>query len=138
MGKEFKVKDSGKRQKFDSGAVRDTDEGKPRFDLISPFALKRVASHLAKGAKKYEERNWEKGISISRCYASMLRHAFAYGMGENDEDHLSAVCFNAMAIIHFEENSRFDLMDMPNRATHESAMMLMEEIEKHNAKHKRS
>jgi hypothetical protein len=31
------MKDSGKRQSFDGGAVRDTDEGKPQWYLVSPF-----------------------------------------------------------------------------------------------------
>jgi hypothetical protein len=35
------MQDSGKREAFESGAVRDTAEGKPRPDLISPFAAER-------------------------------------------------------------------------------------------------
>lgn len=128
MSKNYKTKDSGKRKQFNSGAVRDTAEGKPRFDLISPFALKRVANLMARGAEKYGERNWEKGIPSSRCYESMLRHAFQYGMGDMEEDHLAAVVFNALAIIDAEEKCRAELMDMP---FHTSARILMEEIEKH-------
>jgi hypothetical protein len=32
------MKDSGKRQGFDTGAVRDTAEGKPDYGLLPPFA----------------------------------------------------------------------------------------------------
>ena len=32
------MKDSGKRQDFDTGAVRDTAEGKPDYSLLPPFA----------------------------------------------------------------------------------------------------
>jgi len=131
MKKEFIVKDSGQRANFETGAVRDIQTNKPRYDLISPLALKRVAQLMARGAEKYDERNWEKGIPMSRCYASMLRHAFQYGTGDTDEDHLAAVCFNAMAIMHFEENQRFDLMDMPFEL-HDKAKALLESIEQHN------
>ena len=46
---EFVVKDSGNREHFTSGAVRDTADDKPRPDLISPFILtihKLLRQHL--------------------------------------------------------------------------------------------
>jgi hypothetical protein len=113
MVKSFETKDSGEREKFDTGAVRDTEEGKPRYDLISPFALTRLAHLLARGAEKYCERNWEKGMYVSRLYSSGLRHFIQYFMGDRSEDHLAAVLFNVMAIIHFEELEREDLFDLP-------------------------
>ena len=100
------MKDSGKRESFTTGSVRDTDEGKPRIDLISPFANRRVGVLLAEGAKKYELRNWEKGQPISRCLASLHRHLAAYQAGENDEDHLAAIACNAMFCLHYEEMIR--------------------------------
>jgi hypothetical protein len=39
------VKDSGERQEFETGARRDTQEGKPRFGLIPPYPLRRLAMH---------------------------------------------------------------------------------------------
>lgn len=53
----FILKDSGEREKFDSGMVRDQRTGKGRFDLISPIALRRLAVIYEKGAIKYESRN---------------------------------------------------------------------------------
>jgi hypothetical protein len=35
-----------------------------------------------------------------------------YWKGDRDEDHLAAVIFNLMAIIHFEETGREDLNDL--------------------------
>lgn len=99
----YNIKDSWERVKFESWAQRDTSVGKPRYDLISPFALKRIANHMAKWALKYSERNREKWIPIERCYESALRHVMQYAMWEEDEDHLSAAIFNLMAIIHFQE-----------------------------------
>jgi len=37
MDNEPKMHDSGKRQQFEGGAVRDTADGKPQYNLISPF-----------------------------------------------------------------------------------------------------
>jgi len=111
--------DSGQRESFTTGAVRDTAENKPRPDLVSPFAMERLGEWLRLGAVKYRERNWEQGIPISRCIASLSRHLMAYQQGRRDEDHMAAIMCNAMFILHFEEMVRRgglpeDLADMPN------------------------
>lgn len=111
--KQFETKDSGERQEFSSGAKRDTEKGKPRYDLISPQALTRLANLMARGAEKYDEWNWSKGMNMSRLYSSMNRHMIQFYLGDKSEDHLAAVMFNAMAIIHFEETGREDLNDLP-------------------------
>lgn len=97
------MQDSGERQTFESGAVRDTAEGKPRPDLFSPFAMERIGFWLEAGARKYSEHNWSKGIPASRCLASLHRHLMKYMQGATDEDHLSAVATNCMFLLHFEE-----------------------------------
>ena len=94
--------DSGKRQKFASGAVRDTAEGKPRPDLISPFAQERLGKWLELGARKYAERNWEAGMPLSRMLASLCRHLNKYQQGDQSEDHLAAIMCNAMFLAHGE------------------------------------
>jgi hypothetical protein len=99
------LKDSGEREQFSTGAVRDTATDKPRPDLISPFFLERLGEHLRKGAIKYQAWNWAKGIPSSRCYESAMRHLMRYAQGYTDEDHLAAAAFNIMAIIHNEEVS---------------------------------
>ncbi len=109
----FKIQDSGNRREFDTGAVRDIDDSKPRPDFISPFMLMRVGEHLAKGANKYGDRNWEKGMPFSVYIASTMRHLLKYMMGWRDEDHLAAIIFNVGAIIHFEETGRTELDDLP-------------------------
>lgn len=101
---QFVTKDSGARAEFDTGSQRDSQEGKPRYDLIPIDPLKRLADLYARGAEKYEERNWEKGQPFSRLYASMFRHMMQWREGDRDEDHLAAVIFNAMAIMEFEKN----------------------------------
>lgn len=108
------MKDSGDRREFPTGARRDMASDKERPDLVSPFALRRVGRWLGMGAKKYGERNWEKGMPFSVFFASLMRHTLKYAMGWRDEDHLAAIIFNAQAIIHFEETGRTELDDMPH------------------------
>jgi hypothetical protein len=100
------VKDSGQRREFATGSVRDVREGKGRFDLLSPIALTRLAIHTENGAKKYGDRNWEKGQPLSSYLDSALRHINKYREGHRDEDHLAAAMWNVAAFIHTEEMIR--------------------------------
>ena len=101
----FVTKDSGQRQEFDSGMRRDTQEGKPRFDLTPPADLSfeaqmltRWAALMARGAEKYGDRNWEKASGseeLARFRASAFRHFMQwYYDAEDGEDHAAAVFFN--------------------------------------------
>jgi len=98
----LKPKDSGVRQHFDSGSQRDTRDGKGRFDLLPARAMKLVAMHFENGAKKYDERNWEKGQPLSRYIDSALRHIFAHLEGKRDEPHLIAAAWNILCCIDTE------------------------------------
>ena len=42
-------------------------------------------------------------MPFSRCVASLKRHLMRFQQGLQDEDHLAAIMFNAMALIHYEE-----------------------------------
>lgn len=97
------MKDSGERQSFTTGAVRDAAGDKPKLSLMSPFALLRLGDWLTLGAKKYADRNWEKGMPFCRVIDSLLRHTVAYMTGKTDEDHLAAIMTNAMFLAHYEE-----------------------------------
>lgn len=115
----MEMRDSGKRQQFNDGAVRDTADGKSRPDLISPFFMMRLGMWLMLGAKKYSERNWEKGIPNSRCFASLMRHICQWLIGNKDEDHLAAMACNIMFLMHNEEAVKIGILppeidDMPN------------------------
>lgn len=106
LGYEYETLDSGKRAEFESGMVRDTDDSKPRFDLLLPEAvpyseqlLTRFAELMARGAKKYDARNWEKAAGaeeLARFKGSAYRHLMQWLCGETDEDHAAAVMFNLM------------------------------------------
>jgi hypothetical protein len=103
----YETKDSGERAEFKGGMVRDTNKGKPRFELCLaqglPYEkqmLTRFAHLMARGAEKYEAWNWMKatmGPEMDRYKESAFRHLMQWICGETDEDHAAAVWFNIMA-----------------------------------------
>ena len=59
------------------------NEGKLRYDLVNTFAHEQMVSVLTAGAKKYSERNWEKGMAWSKIVSSLKRHLAAIEKGED-------------------------------------------------------
>jgi len=98
----------------EQGTNRESNEGRGRFDLIPYEAIEALAKWYEDGAKKYSERNWEKGLSVKDCVNRMIRHALKAGNGWEDEDHLSAVMWNAAAAITMRKR-RPDLDDHIHR-----------------------
>lgn len=79
------------------------DFDKSRVDLIPPEFIEALGLHYGIGAKKYAERNWEKGMSWSRCYAGAQRHMLAFWRGEDIDaetgsPHLIAAAWNMSAL----------------------------------------
>lgn len=110
-----KICDTGSRITYADGmAIREPSTGKGRYDLISPFATRRLAKWMELGAEKYSSRNWEKGMPYSRYVDSAKRHLDKFVMGMEDEDHLAAVAFNIFAIMHHQELGQDELDDMPH------------------------
>lgn len=101
--KKYELKDSGERRKFDSGMVRDVTTGKGRFDLLSFIALVRLVAVYEKGAKKYKDRNWEKGAPFTSFIDSALRHITQWMLGYEDEDNLAQAAWNLFSIMHLQE-----------------------------------
>ena len=95
---DFVVKDSGARQEFASGMVRDLTDGKINFSLVADGPmLQRWAIHLTKGALKYAARNWMQAQGTpeyDRFRESAFRHFMQWYLGDRDEDHAAAVFFN--------------------------------------------
>lgn len=58
------------------------DEDKIRMDLIPPEFVFALAQVLTFGAKKYADRNWEKGMSYSRIFGALMRHMWAWWGGK--------------------------------------------------------
>lgn len=79
------------------------DGGKLRYDLLPPDALEELVKVYTQGAKKYAENNWLKGMSWSRVFGSLLRHAWAFWRGEILDPetgchHMAHVAWNAFAL----------------------------------------
>lgn len=94
------------------------DDGKLRYDLIPPEALKGTAAILTFGARKYSDRNWEQGIAYGRVYAALQRHLWAWwGKEERDHEtglshlHHAACCIAFLQT--FVERNRTELDDRP-------------------------
>ena len=100
---DFVVKDSGARQEFASGMVRDTTAGKVDYSraLDGPM-FDRWAAHLTRAETKYPDvapgvPNWtlaRGSEEYQRFRKSALRHFLQWFRYEVDEDHASAVFFN--------------------------------------------
>lgn len=54
------------------------------------------ACHLEDGCNKYGDRNWEKGIPLSRYIDSGIRHYLKYRRGDDDERHDRAFIWNML------------------------------------------
>ena len=54
------------------------DQGKARWDLMSPYALEAIADVVTFGSVKYDDRNWEKGIKYGRLFAATMRHLWGF------------------------------------------------------------
>jgi|SRR5690606_34751184 len=110
--KEYETKTTGEKTEFANGFVRDKDESKPNFGLMIlagvPYREQPITQHaelLTRGARHYGDRNWEKSFNegdvpeespeLEHAKSSLLRHAIQLACGEDDEDHASAVKFNA-------------------------------------------
>jgi len=93
------MKDSGERQNYINGAVREPTDNKGRFDLLPFLAMIELAKCFEKGAVKYAPRNWEKGIPLSRYLDSCLRHTIQFAIGMEDEEHLNQAVWNLIALL---------------------------------------
>lgn len=68
-------------------------------DWDEPTMLLEVSKHMEEGAKKYGERNWEKGLPVDCFIDSAVRHYLKWRRGDDDERHDRAFCWNVMCCI---------------------------------------
>lgn len=80
------------------------DEGKLRFDLIPPIAMKALAQVYTFGAEKYDDNTWQNLENFySRYMAALHRHLNAHQLGEiRDPEsgfyHLDHALWNLVAL----------------------------------------
>lgn len=102
------MKHSDKKQTFETGANRDTDDNKGNPSLIGVIGSYRLAILLQKGAKHYGPNNWQKGMPFLRTINSITRHLWQYTAMDDSEDHLAAIRFGVDCLMHFEEAIKAD------------------------------
>lgn len=97
------IQDSGERQTYASGSMRDPSTGKIKWSRITfgPM-MRRWAQHLTTAEAKYPDA--APGLpnfmlistpeEFERYKESAFRHFMSWFHGETDEDHASAVFFN--------------------------------------------
>jgi len=101
-----------------AGGVK-KDDGKNRYDLIAPEYLEALATILTLGAKKYEDRNWEKGMRYGRVFSALQRHLWAWHRGENADaetgkSHLWHATCCLMFLITYEARGMAQWDDRPS------------------------
>lgn len=114
------IHDSGKRQVYSSGAMRDPSEGKIDWTRVTfgPL-LRRWALHLTKAEAKYPDAapgvpNFsliETKEELLRYKKSAFRHFMSWYFDETDEDHAAATTFNINGVEIIKAKMRGDAID---------------------------
>ena len=109
--------EAGDTRQFDTGATRDTAEGKFEYGgFLSPIVLQRFGEYMHKHREQSDgtlraSDNWQKGIPVRVYLESLLRHVmdiwlYRLGFGERAkesyEEALCAALFNIQGLL-FEE-----------------------------------
>ena len=100
-----------KTRKFDTGAIRDTDEDKPDYEgYLSPLVIERFGQYMLKhqtdaADKQRASDNWQRGIPKEAYIKSMWRHFHEvwklHRSGEPGIDEaLCALLFNVQGHLH--------------------------------------
>ncbi len=118
---DFKVKDSGVREMFESGMVRDTQDDKMDFSRVFDGPMvDRWAEHVTKATAKYPDvkpgvPNWTLAngeAELIRFKKSAARHFRQWFRGDRDEDHAAAVFFNINGAEYVLEKLKTKPMDI--------------------------
>lgn len=94
------------------------DDGKPRWELAPYDAIRGVVEILTFGAKKYDARNWEKGIAYGRVFGATMRHLTAWWGGESIDpesgrSHLDHAMCEIMFLSAYEKRGMTQFDDRP-------------------------
>lgn len=98
------VKDEEVRQVSTTGGEK--GQKLARFDLVPIKPLVELAKHYGRGARKYEDRNWERGYDWSLSYAAAQRHLTAFWDGEDVDPetgtpHVIAAAWHCFALMEY-------------------------------------
>ena len=113
--------------KADGGGLR-YNAGKTLMELIPPEWEWALADVTTQGSKKYEKRNWERGMDWSIMVGCMKRHLTKFLVGERYDGeefdveagttgchHLAMVAWNALALMSYDlrDIGNNDLPELP-------------------------
>lgn len=90
---------------------RKDDLGKLRYDLLPASALEDVVKVLTYGATKYDDRNWEKGISWTRMFGAVMRHLWEWMKGsdidpESELPHMAHATVDCLFLLQYARTRR--------------------------------
>jgi hypothetical protein len=104
--------------------------GRTYYDNLY-FMLLDVAKQYEDGAKKYAERNWEKGQPLHVYIDSGVRHYLKFKAGSTDEPHLRAFVWNILGAIWTHINKP-EMIDLPfiKRANNDSDTECRSQLDK--------
>lgn len=77
-----------------------------------PTAILDVSIHYRDGSRKYQERNWERGIPLHSFIDSASRHYMKHLRGDTDEPHHRAFMWNVLGAIWTHTNKP-EMNDLP-------------------------
>lgn len=69
-----------KARELEKGGAK-FDDNKVRLDLVPPELIFAVGDILTFGAKKYADRNWERGMDWGRVFGALMRHLWKWWGG---------------------------------------------------------
>jgi hypothetical protein len=99
-------KDEGEERIVDPLTGGEKGRKLARWDLLPPDALLEIAEHYGRGARKYADRNWEKGYAWGLSISSLQNHHNAFLRSETfDADgfrHSTAVAWHAICLLTYE------------------------------------
>lgn len=94
-------------RRFPSGAVRSNNEGRPRPDWISPYAIEEISKVMVSNENDFGACNYMLGIPETECLESLCRHveelkeAILIKKDMNEAKVIArSVGFNSIALIH--------------------------------------
>lgn len=109
--------ETSKFKQFEGGSFRDRPVGKGIYACMPMNALRRLAQRYEYGQLKYgKAAAYKDGLPVSDTCNSIFRHVIAYLEGDNSEDHMAAIAWNAFCVMYMEE-CRPQFQDVESRAT---------------------
>jgi hypothetical protein len=81
----------------------------PRYDLIPPEFVRRLAQRMAYGAAKHGENNYQRGVGDAAFHRDrvnhLIEHVLKYVAGDREKDHLAAVAANAAMLMWLDSHT---------------------------------